>query len=83
MGTLKPAKTNRTQEEAELISASQLPGIPDTELVNELDAHYIKFSGSIDSGSNWMGTVLVWILPLLVVASIYAVLFKHSGSLPL
>ncbi len=54
-----------------MISTSRLPGIPDIELVKELDAQHIKFSGSIESGSGWFGTLLIWILPFLLLGSIY------------
>ncbi|HEY7304883.1 MAG TPA: ATP-dependent zinc metalloprotease FtsH [Bryobacteraceae bacterium] len=73
IGRLKADKSASKQQPAaeRLISTSRLPGIPDTELVKELDAQHIKFSGSIESGTGWLGTLFLWVLPLLLLAGMY------------
>jgi cell division protease FtsH len=74
-------KNNRKHDTAaHLISTSRLPGIPDAELVKELDAQHIKFWGSIESGTSWLGTLLVWVLPLLLLVSIYLGGIRRLGQ---
>jgi cell division protease FtsH len=81
LGLLKPEKSNSQKTvDWQFISASRLPGIPDTELLKELEAQHVKFSGSVESGSGWVGILLISVLPLLLLASIYMVGTKRLGQ---
>ncbi len=53
-----------------VIETSRLPGINESPLIHELEAHNVKFAGRIQSGSAWTG-VLSWLLPLALLALVY------------
>ena len=61
-GVLKPDPTH-PKHESETIKAVRLPGVDESQLLKELEAQPVKFSGHIASGSG-IGNVLSWILPL-------------------
>jgi cell division protease FtsH len=67
----KPASGNASP--AHLIVANRLPGMEETEVLKELDAHGVKFSGRIDTGSTWLYALASWVLPLLIMVGIYGV----------
>ncbi|HEY1949939.1 MAG TPA: ATP-dependent zinc metalloprotease FtsH [Bryobacteraceae bacterium] len=81
VGTLKADKNNPKKDVAAgSIFTSRLPGIPDTELLKELDAQHVRFSGSIESGSSWPVTLLFWIVPLLLLGLMFAGGIKRFGQ---
>ena len=73
LGVLKEEKPDSGKPvHAQILKATRLPGINETTLLQELDAHGVKFSGKMESGG-WLYVLASWLLPLLVMAGIYAV----------
>lgn len=76
----------KAQGNAELV-ATRLPGIEETELLKELDAHQVKYAGHIEQRSWWKDVLLVWMLPLLLIFLFYGVgmwrLSQGAGGGPL
>jgi cell division protease FtsH len=80
VGALKPDKNAKQDTAAKMISTSRLPGIPETELVKELDAQHVKFSGSIESGSGWIAALLIWLVPLLLLGAMFLGGMRRLGQ---
>ena len=84
LGVLKEEKPNSGQPApAHMLKATRLPGMEETTLLKELDAHGVKFSGHMDTSSGWLYALASWVLPLLIMAGIYAVgmrQMKQSGG---
>ena len=51
--------------------------VVDPDLVKELDAHNVKYTGKIDS--KWLTNILSWILPLVFFFFIWRILFSRIG----
>ena len=66
------------------IKATRLPGVDESFLLKDLEAHPVKITGHIAGGS-WIGNLLGWVLPLLFIALIYSVGMRRiaQGSGPL
>jgi len=74
LGVLKEEKPNSGQPApAHMVKASRLPGMEETTLLKELDAHGVKFSGRIDTTAAWLYALASWVLPLLIMTVIYVV----------
>jgi len=54
------------------IVATRLPGVDESQLLKELEAHPVKFGGHIERTS-WIWSALAWLFPFLFIAFIYAV----------
>jgi cell division protease FtsH len=61
------------------VKATRLPGIDETDLLKELEAHQVKFSGRIESRS-WFTEILVMFLPLLLLIGIYGFTMRRFGQ---
>lgn len=64
-------KADVVEGKPRLIVATRLPGIDETELVKELEARGVTFSGRIEVRSWWTEVLMAWILPLLIIAMIW------------
>ncbi len=74
LGVLKEEKPNSGQPApAHMVKASRLPGMEESTLLKELDAHGVKFSGHMDTSSGWLYALASWVLPLLIMTVIYVV----------
>ncbi len=51
--------------------------VADPDLVKDLEAHHVKFTGKIDS--KWLTNILSWILPLVFFFFIWRLLFSRIG----
>jgi cell division protease FtsH len=51
--------------------ATRLPGLEETALLKELDAHQVKYSGRFQPRSWWKELLLAWLLPLLLIFLFY------------
>jgi cell division protease FtsH len=72
IGVLKEEKPASAQAApVHMLKATRLPGMDETEMLKELDAHGVKFSGRIEGGSGWLYALLSWGLPLLLMVGIY------------
>jgi len=69
-----PADSNAGNRETG-IKFSTIP-VDDPELVKELEAAGVKFSGKMDDGW-WQVVLLNWILPLLVLVAIWGLMFRR------
>jgi len=63
-----PAHTVPPRERT--ITATRLPGVDESLLLKELEAHPVKFAGHIER-SSWIWSALAWLLPFLFIAFIY------------
>ncbi|MGD1091074.1 MAG: ATP-dependent zinc metalloprotease FtsH [Bryobacteraceae bacterium] len=84
IGVLKsePSKSKPAREST--ITATRLPGVDESLLLKELEAHPVKFGGHIEQAS-WIWNVLSWVFPLLFIVMIYGVGMRRiaQGSGPL
>jgi cell division protease FtsH len=81
MGVLreeKPASGNAPP--AHMLTATRLPHMDETELLKELNAHGVKFSGRIQGNSVWLDALAWWVLPLLIMVVIYRVGIHRMGQ---
>ncbi|MBV9226894.1 MAG: ATP-dependent zinc metalloprotease FtsH [Acidobacteriaceae bacterium] len=62
------------------VSAARLPSLSETELVWELEAQHVRFSGSPEKGSDWLLILSMIALPLLLLASLYVSRLKRFGQ---
>ncbi|MGA2716615.1 MAG: ATP-dependent zinc metalloprotease FtsH [Bryobacteraceae bacterium] len=69
-GVRKSDPTHPQSESDLTIKTTRLPGVDESLLFKELEAHPVKFSGRITGGSS-IGNVLGWILPFLFLGLIY------------
>jgi len=84
IGVLKGDSSHPKPTQELTIKATRLPGVDETLLLKELEAHPVRFGGQIEQGS-WIWNVLGWILPLLFIVLIYGVGMRRlaQGSGPL
>jgi len=70
IGVLKtdPSRPRPTHET--VIKATRLPGVDESMLLKELDAHPVKFGGQIEQVS-WIWNALGWLFPMVFIALIY------------
>ena len=72
IGVLKSDGSHPQPSHETSIKATRLPGIDESLLLKELDAHPVKFGGHIEQVS-WIWNVLAWLFPFLFIALIYGV----------
>jgi len=65
-----PAHSKPARERS--ITATRLPGVDESLLLKELEAHPVKFGGHIERTS-WIWNALAWLFPFLFIALIYGV----------
>lgn len=84
IGVLKADSSHPKTIRELTIKATRLPGVDESLLLKELEAHPVKFGGHIDQGS-WVWNVFGWLFPLLFIALIYGVGMRRiaQGSGPL
>ncbi len=51
--------------------------VEDSDLVKELEAHHVKYTGKVDS--KWLTNILSWIIPLVFFFFIWRILFSRIG----
>jgi cell division protease FtsH len=81
LGKLKPDAV-KAEGGARMIVATRLPGIDDTVLLKDLEAHQVKFSGHIESNSWWTDILLWWVLPTLFFVAIYSYGMRRMAQSP-
>ena len=84
LGVLKGDSSHPKPTKELTIKATRLPGVDESLLLKELEAHPVKFGGQIEQGS-WIWNLLGWLLPLLFIVLIYGVgmrrMAQGSGAL--
>src|SRR3954447_26629010 len=78
-GYRKGKDHSREARRRRLVSAARLPSLPETDLVRELEAQQVRFSGSPEKGSGWLLVFSMIALPLLLLASVYLSSLKKLG----
>lgn len=63
IGKVKPEKNKKSAPQ--MISATRLPGIDNTQLLKELEAHHVKIAGKMESAHPFFSLLIAW-LPLLL-----------------
>ena len=71
-GTLKGDPSHPKPAGELTIRATRLPGVDESPLLKDLEAHPVKFEGHIEQAS-WVWSLLGWVFPLLLIALIYGV----------
>ena len=57
------------------------PGVDEPQLLRELAAHKVEFSGTVPSGIlHFLGTVLTWVLPLILFVGVWLYLLRRLGG---
>lgn len=79
IGTLKEEKTGKAPV-SRILTATRLPGMGESELLKDLEAQGVKFSGQIQNGSGWLYALASWVLPLLFLAWIYRLGMQRMGQ---
>jgi cell division protease FtsH len=79
IGVLKSDSSHAKASPDLTIKATRLPGVDESLLLKELDAHPVKFGGHIEQGS-WIWNLLGWLLPLLFIAMFYGVGMRRIGQ---
>jgi len=72
IGVRKDNPVHSTTVRERSITATRLPGVDESLLLKELDAHPVKFGGQIEKIS-WIWSALAWLLPFAFIAFIYGV----------
>jgi cell division protease FtsH len=60
-----------------LVEFTTVP-VNDPGLVDELEAHNVRFAGEVDSA--WAAELLSWILPLILIIALWMLLFRRIGG---
>ena len=60
---------------------TRIPGVDDSSLVKELEAHKVEFAGRIET-TFWRDLLFGWVLPLAVMAGIWIFLMRRIGGGP-
>ncbi len=69
-GTLKGDLSHPKPAGELTIRATRLPGVDESQILKELEAHPVRFEGHIDQ-SPWLWNLLGWLFPLLLIGLIY------------
>jgi cell division protease FtsH len=66
-GTLKSQPGKKKNEQPQLITAVRLPGIDDTSLLKDLEAHHVKITGKMQSSHPLLSLLIAWLPFLLLI----------------
>lgn len=75
--TLKPEKADALPN---VRSVNRLPGIPEADLIHELEDAHVKFSGHPAAGIGWLQIVIGSIVPLLILGALYLIAMRRLAS---
>jgi cell division protease FtsH len=76
VGVLKDDPSHSKEAYQRTIKATRLPGVDESLLLRELDAHSVKFGGHIGQGS-WIWSALAWLAPFLFIVLIYGLRMRR------
>ena len=80
IGLLREEKTSGKAVGPQILTAARLPGMDETAVLKELEAHGVKFSGKTESSWGWLYVLASWVVPLLFLAWIYRVGMQRMGQ---
>ena len=72
--TINPETINGERETG---AKFQTVRVEDPELVKELEAHHVKYTGKVES--KWLTNIISWVLPLVFFFIIWRILFSRIG----
>lgn len=72
IGVLKSDPSHPRPSHETSIKATRLPGVDESLLLKELEAHPVKFAGHIEQVS-WIWNALAWFFPFLFIVLIYGI----------
>ena len=75
--TITPETISGKRETDKEAQNFQSVRVEDPDLVKELDAHHVKYTGKVES--KWLMTILSWIIPLIFFFFIWRLLFSRIG----
>ncbi len=64
-----------------IFTTTRIPGVDDSTLIKELEAHKVEFSGRIEN-TFWRDLLFGWIVPLAIMAGIWMFLMRRIGGGP-
>jgi len=64
-----------------VFTTTRIPGVDDSSLLKELEAHKVKFRGRIEN-TFWRDLLFGWVLPLAIMAVIWMFLMRRIGGGP-
>ncbi len=80
IGTLKETKPGpQKSAEPSILTATRLPGLDETTLLKDLEAHGVAFSGKIPSNLGWLNVLAMWVLPFVILIAIFQVAMQRMG----
>ncbi|MBI2197485.1 MAG: ATP-dependent metallopeptidase FtsH/Yme1/Tma family protein [Candidatus Rokubacteria bacterium] len=62
-----------------IFTTTRIPGVDDSTLLKELEAHKVEFSGRIEN-TFWRDLLFGWIMPLAIMAGIWMFLMRRIGG---
>jgi len=75
--TITPESINGERETEKGLRKFQTVRVEDSDLVKELEAHHVKYTGKVES--KWLMNILSWIIPLVFFFFIWRILFSRIG----
>jgi cell division protease FtsH len=76
--TITPESINGERQTEKGLRGFTTVRVEDKDLVNELEAHHVKYTGKIDS--KWLTNIVSWIIPLIFIFILWRVLFSRIGA---
>jgi cell division protease FtsH len=76
--TITPELINGERETEKGLRGFQTVRVEDPDLVKELEAHHVKYTGKVDS--KWLTNIVSWILPLIVIIFFWRFLLGRIGA---
>ncbi|MFN7944305.1 MAG: ATP-dependent zinc metalloprotease FtsH [Blastocatellia bacterium] len=78
-GTLR---ADSGQQARQYIVTSRLPGFDETELLKELAAHQVRYTGRFENESGWIQAVLTFLAPLVILFLLFGVGARRMAQGP-
>jgi cell division protease FtsH len=75
--TVNPESINGERETEKGLRKFQTVRVEDADLVKELEAHHVKYTGKVES--KWLANIFSWIIPLVFFFILWRVLFSRIG----
>ncbi len=76
--TITPESINGERETEKGLREFQTVRVEDPDLVKELEAHHVKYTGKVDS--KWLTNIVSWIFPLILIIFFWRFLLGRIGA---
>jgi len=77
-GLLPPEKLDELKKFSPGVHPFVTVKVNDPDLIKELEAAKVRFTGRIES--HWLGTLLAWVIPALILFALWSVIMKRMGG---